>query len=88
MAIAIEIINLFSINDNVEYMLWSVKSNEKKRIWFLASQSTGCTDAHVDYSLYWHLCNIGDYGIMIRKQCRRTVAIADRHRIIVYYIFP
>ncbi|VDN54133.1 unnamed protein product, partial [Dracunculus medinensis] len=36
------------------------------------SQSSGCADAHVDCPLYRHLCSIGDYGIVMRTQCRRT----------------
>ncbi|VDN60881.1 unnamed protein product [Dracunculus medinensis] len=37
-----------------------------------SSQSSGCADAHVDCPLYRHLCSIGDYGIVMRTQCRRT----------------
>uniref|UniRef100_A0A0N4URY7 ShKT domain-containing protein n=1 Tax=Dracunculus medinensis TaxID=318479 RepID=A0A0N4URY7_DRAME len=36
------------------------------------SQSSGCIDAHVNCTLYRNLCNIGDYGIVMRTQCRRT----------------
>ncbi|VDN60930.1 unnamed protein product [Dracunculus medinensis] len=36
------------------------------------SQSSGCTDAHVDCPSYRHLCDIGDYGTVMRTQCRRT----------------
>ncbi|VDN60918.1 unnamed protein product [Dracunculus medinensis] len=37
-----------------------------------ASQSSGCTDAHANCTLYRNLCNIGDYGSVMRRQCRRT----------------
>ncbi|VDN57248.1 unnamed protein product [Dracunculus medinensis] len=58
----------FSRQSKIYAILWNL---ENTAFTFLATKAP-CRDSRVDCPKYRHLCTIGDYGRVLKKQCKLT----------------